>query len=147
METSVWYCDVCGEEITSQSNGLVTWKHDTGKGKGEFEIVHKGPSCDLDRGKMSMDLFAMTNDEGQARLLAFLSYGPLPEREGAPRIADLDEFVELFRRLQTPGYEEARRYFDLPEVRDEFSGSSEIAAYSNASLEWIVKTGRRVLAE
>jgi hypothetical protein len=34
---------------------------------------------------------------------------------------DLHQFVELFRRIQTPYYEKARRHFKCAGVREEFS--------------------------
>jgi hypothetical protein len=45
------------------------------------------------------------------RLLAKLSYGVLNIRQGLEspkRIVDIDAYVDLIRRLQTPNYEHAR---------------------------------------
>ncbi|UOQ56059.1 hypothetical protein MUN78_10120 [Leucobacter allii] len=119
---------------------------DRDNAKSGFEIIHKGRKCDPEHKGMSLELSDMIGDQGMSTLLSFLSYGPLPPRRGQPRIADMDEFVDLFRRLQTPGYEEARRHFRNPEVLDAFDGSPEDAAYVPDKLNWIAETGRRETA-
>lgn len=142
MQTTIWYCDACGNEIHDPQAALVTWDFNKDNEKHEFFIIHKGRICDRERGSFSMELSDMLGAEGQEHLLSFLSYGPLPRREGQPKIENMDQFVDLFRRLHTPGYEEARRYFHLEEVRDEFSGANEYAAYTPASMARIIKIGR-----
>lgn len=142
MKTDVWYCDTCAEAIDNPGMGMVVWDGKSKTGKQSFAIIHKGPKCDDDRDVMWMELRHMIGEEGPQHLLSFLSYGPLPRRESRPRVGDVDGFVDLFRRLHTPGYEEARRYFDHPDVVDRFSGANEFAAYTPESLEWIIETGR-----
>lgn len=147
MKTTVWYCDTCNGEISDPEGSLVVWDFDSNLAKGGFGIVHKGRKCDRDSESHSMELSHMIGADGQEHLLSFLSYGPLPIREGTPRVADIDGFVDLFRRLHTPGYEEARRYFNVQEVQEQFSSANEFAAFTPSELEWIIKTGRKLYRE
>jgi hypothetical protein len=42
---------------------------------------------------------------------------------------DFDEFVDLFRRMQTPWYEEARRHFRCVGVKEKFGEVGTDEAY------------------
>lgn len=59
----------------------------------------------------SMDLQHFLGPDGLALLLSWLSVGPLKGGGSGPCVADLDEFVDFVRRVQTPYYEEARPHF------------------------------------
>lgn len=73
---------------------------------------------------------------GLAWLLALLSPGPF--RGGAlNRIVDLDTFVDLVRRLQTPYYEEARTRFPERAVIDDLAGANEVWPHTPAVLKRI----------
>ena len=66
-------------------------------------------------------------------MLAFLSPGPLiKDREGEPfsRAQDLDEYVDLFRRFQTPWYEEARGRWSDSETQQKLADANEIYPYT-----------------
>src|SRR6478736_5864673 len=115
-QTTTWYCDTCHEEITDTTAALLAWKDMRTEGggyqSGDFRIVHKGKKCDYDNSMATLELSDMLGPDGLAHLLYFLSIGPLkgPTRPES-RIVDMDQFVDIIRRLQTPRYEEARRYF------------------------------------
>ncbi|OII35173.1 hypothetical protein BIU98_04425 [Curtobacterium sp. MMLR14_010] len=122
-----WICDECGDAIESPSKGLLVW--DNGERKSNFRIVHKG-QCDVDNSQATAELSEVTGPDGQVRLLAFLSYGPLMGPGSIPvRVADLDEWVDVFRRLQTPHYEEARILYKRPEVKEALDDANELFPY------------------
>ena len=92
----------------------MTWREDDFRGF-DFKIVHKnmdGYECDTGAKAgftSSVDIEHYLGSVGQAALLAHLSLGPMAGRSDMwPRVKDFDGFVDVFRRLQTPGYEEAR---------------------------------------
>ena len=134
-----WSCDVCGEDITDATRGLVVWRRGNNLSHYGFKVVHKsidGRGCDPGASAgytASLDISAFLGDVGLARLLAFLSPGPLiKDREGEPfsRAQDLDEYVDLFRRFQTPWYEEARGRWSDSETQQKLADANEIYPYT-----------------
>lgn len=128
---SVWHCDVCGDQIASVSDGYVIWKTDDDLRAHSFKVIHKA-RCDKNDHFASAALEDFVGDDGVAYLMSFLSIGPLKKRKDAPDycgVASMDEFVDLFRRVQTPYYEEARANFRDPDVREEFSDANEYYPY------------------
>ncbi|WP_145238531.1 hypothetical protein [Prescottella equi] len=140
---SVWTCDSCSGDVTLDGMGLVVARHDStlpNRPLSDWKIVHKG-ECDptAQAGFMfNLDLKDMVGPEGHARLLSMLSAGPLQGGGPSNRIVDFDGFVDIFRRLHTPFYEEARRRFDDPDVQERFSAANEVLPYLPDVLETIV---------
>jgi len=135
---TIWYCDVCGEPITDPARGYVVWTHDhQGRDTG-FKIIHQG-KCDDSLNPSSCALPDLLGPNGLNYLLAKMSYGPLATSSKPTGPADLDEFVDLVRRLQLPHYEEARRKFSSDAVKDHFSGSNEIRPYMQDALQIIIQ--------
>ena len=146
--TTTWYCDTCHDEITDPRDALLAWKDavtEDGFKSSDFRIVHKGKKCDYDNSMATLELADMLGPDGLAHLLYFLSIGPLkgPSRPEV-RIVNMDQFVDIIRRLQTPRYEEARRYFSTSEVREEFADANEILPYTQQGLAAIIEIGREV---
>jgi hypothetical protein len=140
MKPSGWICDTCGDEIDNPAGGLLVWRYvdkseNPARPATDFHIVHKG-RCDRRELGGSHELSYVIGTEGQAWLLAFLTSGPLV---GQPTsgVVELDEWVDVFRRLQTPWYEQARRNFQAEKVRAEYSDASEVLPYTPYSLEKI----------
>ena len=137
-----WRCDTCQGPITDVEKAVVVARCDEELRLSDFRLVHKsmdGRHCDPgDRGgyESSWELGDLLGEDGLASLLAFLSPGPL--RGGnANRIVDVDEFVDLVRRLHTPYYEEARPRFTEPEVVNDLADTSEDWPYVPAVLKRI----------
>ena len=126
-----WHCDVCGNQIERAEDGYVIWKtRDDMKSHG-FKIIHQ-TKCDLDDHHASADLQEFLGEKGLTYLLSHLSLGPVILRRGSKSrcdAADLDEFVDLIRRVQTPYYEEARGKFSNTEFRDAYSDANEVLPY------------------
>lgn len=136
-----WWCDVCGEEIPDVSNGYVIWKTDDDLRRYDFKIIHK-VKCDLPDHHASAALEDFLGDHGVAYLLSFLSVGLVfeePDAESPAQIRSISEFVDLFRRVQTPFYEEARIHFADPEVQEQLSDYNEYAPYLPETLERIAR--------
>jgi hypothetical protein len=139
-----WVCDSCGDLITDPPTSLLVWRRDADGKRVDFKIVHKsidGRTCDPgDRAgyRNSVELHNLLGPEGQAHLLSMVSAGPFHgPGETPPDIADFDQWVDVFRRLQTPWYEEARSRFDDDDVQAAFAGSNETQPYRPESLEAI----------
>lgn len=139
--TAVWFCDTCDKPIEDATKGNLIWLVGASLEKTDFQIVHKG-ACDRNRDASSWELGHTLGLEGQAFLLSFLSDGALRQERGRRTVSDMDAFIDLYRRLQTPGYEEARRYFDEPEVREHYSDSHEFAPYTPEGIARIIELGR-----
>ena len=145
MPLTAWNCDTCHEDIEDPSIGVVIWRRSTDGSASGFLIVHKnfgGRDCDpgARAGYVSnIDLSDMIGHVGQARLLALLSSGPI--RPGGVGSAELDSFVDVFRRLQTPWYEEARPRFEDELTHEWLDDANEVYPYIPAVLERIA-TGR-----
>lgn len=135
-----WRCDVCGELIDSVDDGYVIWRGAAEPGKPYgFKIIHQG-NCDDKSYHLSAALEDFVGIDGLAKLLAFLSVGPLKAAQGqSTRVTgNLDELVDFIRRVQTPYYEEARQRFSEDEVKQDFCDSNEVAPYLQSRLKSIV---------
>lgn len=88
---------------------------------------------------MSAEIDAFLGEDGQAALLSKISVGPILNDRGSSsrQVRDLDEFVHLFRRLQTPYYEEARRHFRCPGVLERLYDTNEFYPYQPKVLRHI----------
>ncbi|MEK7724491.1 MAG: hypothetical protein AAB336_09105 [Acidobacteriota bacterium] len=136
---SEWICDSCGETV-KQPKAYVIWKRNENGLAYGFKIIHQ-KDCDNDDYPSSGSIDQFLGLDGEAKLLCFLSSGPLKadkERKGSIRVADIDEFVDFFRRVQTPFYEEARTKFFNEDVFDRFSDASEVRPYMSDALQSIV---------
>ena len=114
-----WICDSCGEAIEKPENGWFEWytERDTSLDSG-FRIVHHRGSCmyndqRLEQQNRSPSDFALSMVLGHNGLALLLN---LMERK---KFADMKEFIEVFRRLHLPYYEEARLYWN-DALRDGF---------------------------
>jgi len=136
---TTWYCDVCGNMIDAPESGYVIWQTDKELGASGFKIIHQG-KCDLKDHHASAALRDFLGERGQAYLLSKLSLGPIKHSLGQKphrQINDMDEFVDFFRRVQTPFYEQARRKFSSEAVRSDFDDSNEVLPYLPETLKRI----------
>lgn len=144
---TAWRCDQCGRLTREYADGTsdhgspwVIWKVGDKPERKEygFRIVHK-VSCDPgDRGgyTMSADMETFLGERGQAYLLSMISGGPAGIGN-ALGVADLDEWVDFFRRVQTRWYEEARSQFGNPAVALKLRELGSDSAYRPEELERI----------
>lgn len=134
---SVWYCDRCGGEIDNPKDGIVTFDvvRDLALQamlKGNFSLFHSG-KCDDGQKLGSIHLESLLGDAGRSYLLTFLA----PEAfssvsAGAPSmiaVASISNFVDLFRRVQVPYYEEARRRFFDADAYERHENFSDLGLY------------------
>jgi hypothetical protein len=141
---TTWICDTCGEEMTDPNTSLMTWTEDDQGRAVEFLLVHKnidGRTCDpgARSGFVSnLELSAGLGEDGAAYLLSLLSVGPL-KGNGSCKVANMSGWVDLFRRLQTPWYEEARPHFDDEKTRHWLDDANEVLPYMPEVLEKIAK--------
>lgn len=107
-----WVCDSCGEVIEKPEDGWFEWytERDTSLDTG-FRIVHHRGSCmyndqwleQQNRSPSDFDLSMVVGHNGLALLLNLMEH---------KKFRDTKEFIEVFRRLHLPYYEEARHYWD-----------------------------------
>lgn len=157
---STWSCDVCGDQIEDPGLGLLAWREVGGWDEGnppfkaEFLVVHKNLAtrerrCDPGNRRgytESLELDSYLGDEGRARLLSYLSLGPIYNRQvqdPRPTILDFPAFVDLFHRFQTPWYEEARRYFDTAATQELLGDRGPVAPYMPQHLREVVEANHQ----
>jgi hypothetical protein len=139
MSTDIgpWYCDVCGELINDPDKAYVIWKSDEKSLYFDFKIIHK-VKCDLKDHISSTALPEFLGADGLSKLLAMLSYGIVIVNQGIappPKIKNIDEYVDLIRRIQTPNYEQARSFFSEYDA----DGANEFLPYTQKELLNITK--------
>ncbi len=141
---TTWTCDTCREEITAPDLGIVVWRADGAFKAYDFKIVHQSGvngqgGCDPGAGAgyvSNLNLPFLLGENGLAYLLSMLSAGPL-KGGGGITVSDLDGFVDLTRRLQTPWYEQARARFGDEDVQIDLADASEVFPYLPETLKEI----------
>lgn len=142
---TTWTCDRCHQEIERPTDGYVIWNRETPSRKqGNFTIIHQS-QCDEPRRKtkefpLSLALTDFMGPMGQARLLSWLAEGPLMSDLDERELSDVDnvaEFVNFFRRVQTPFYEQARARWSEAKAQGMFADATEYLPYAPESLEQI----------
>jgi hypothetical protein len=147
MPVGPWYCDVCDDLITDPADGYVVWGRDGGDDGDwrdrDYLIIHTG-RCDP-KGleyPASLPLTAFMEVDGLTRLLSDLSIGPLKlagdDSRNTSHVENLNDFVDLVRRVQIPQYEEARRRFGESTVQDLTADWNETLPYTQEGLTRIL---------
>ena len=113
-----WFCDVCGDIIATPEDGYVIWRTDEHNRDYAFKVIHQAV-CDRESYPASEAVKTFLGNDGLSYLLSFLSLGPIKLALGdssEPQVKNMDAFVDFFRRMQAPYYEEARKRFCEPDV-------------------------------
>lgn len=130
-----WRCDTCHQDV-SAANGSLTFRNQFEEPflAHDFRIVHTDgcrPSCDTSSAD-SLNIYL--GADGLGGLLAYLTAGP--GRPGEPGVAvrDMDEFIDLIRRLHIPYYEQARTEFSRPRILEMLKNDDRWNPYRPANL-------------
>ena len=139
-----WICDLCGKVIEKPEDGYVAWGENEQRQIDRIRILHKNnhvnghiPGCGHDnfRSPMSQPLESLLGDNGKVYLLSMIDPDPGLCWEFSKRIADMRLFLEFFRRVQLPYYEEARMYWGKARSDSFFDGANEIWTYLPRNLK------------
>lgn len=106
---------------------------------GGFRILHASCREPDDAELATVRLEACLDRDGLSLLLGFLSAGPGRRPEPGLTVADVDEFVDLIRRLHVPFYEPARRRFGEPHVRRTMLRADRASPYQSPALRKLVQ--------
>lgn len=132
---SSWHCDGCGTAVTADG-GVLAFRTQTQMpyAADGFQILHAScrPAAGSEVG--TVRLAACLDRDGLSLLLSFLSAGPGRVGEPGPAVQDLDEFVDVIRRLHVPYYEQARRRFGDPHVRHALQRADRVGPYQSSDL-------------
>lgn len=89
-----------------------------------------------------MPLASFLGPDGLSYALSFLSVGPLllSERGGATSspVRDADAYVDFVRRVQIPGYEQARARYRDSDVQEDYSDANESLPYRQDTITRIL---------
>ena len=149
-----WICDGCGEVIEKPEDGWFEWLTDIDDCRTVygFRIVHhatkspyskNGRYCQAylrESGCSDMHLdYLLEGNNSIVKMLSLLDPGPYhePTFKGI-RPKDIREWIEVFRRLHIPYYEEARQYWDMAISEGMFSGANEVYIYCQENLKEII---------
>lgn len=138
-------CDECGRIIENPQDGYVEWEEGRDSEGNHFargfRIVHNVPASPRQnvgcfryenspyRNDIQLDFFL---ENVNNYLMSFLDLGIVhdPHFHIGCRISNFHEFVEFFRRLTIPYYEEARRYFPTAIQEGYFEDVNELVLYT-----------------
>jgi len=144
-----WICDVCGEVIKSPKDCYVVWGHNRDGNIDKMLILHKnykdssgekgGCFCDERNYTSSLPVGELIGSDGIVRLLSYIDPGKYHCHEYKDNIADMRLFIEIFRRLHIPYYEEARLYWDRAAADGYFDGANEVWMYSPENLKRLIE--------
>jgi hypothetical protein len=138
---STWYCDLCDKKITNIKDGNVLWKSYDEDKVSDFIITHK-KICKNRTHLASATLQEFSGPEGVIYLLSKLNNGLLMRTKGEKdhcQVLDFDEYMDFFRRMQIPFYEEARRYFKNVPNTIEYVDYNGFYSYLPEKLEKIIR--------
>ncbi len=143
-----WICDVCGKVIEKPEDGYVVWGTNEQGKIDKIRILHKNnhvngcvTGCDHDHGHRypsSLPVESFLGDDGKVRLLSLIDPGPDFQAEYQEHIANMRLFLEFFRRVQLPYYEEARLYWEKARADGYFAGANEIWTYLPRNLKMLI---------
>jgi hypothetical protein len=133
-----YICDECGQLIESVDAGWLEWLIDESGIHYGFRIVHhatssprktSGRNCYYEKhltGDMHLAHFVAT--DGLAKLLSMFDR---PQK-------NMEELIDIVRRLHIPQYEEARQYWKQAEEAEYFSGANEYWPFMQENLTRII---------
>ena len=130
-----WTCDGCGQDV-SGPDGQLTFRNEAAEPflAYEFRIVHPSSCQRANDNAVTEELHTYLGEDGLTRLLAYLTAGPGRAREPGLAVRDIDEFVDLIRRLHTPYYEQARERFTDPQIAQALRSDDRWHPYRPANL-------------
>lgn len=135
-----WTCDTCGHDVSS-TTGLLAFQNQPKEPflAYHFRIVHTS-GCLADGQDLVIDnLNNYLGADGLDTLLAYLTAGPGRPGEQGIAVCDVDEFVDLIRRLHSPYYEEARTKFGDPLVAKTLNDDDRWHPYLPSNLQRIAE--------
>jgi len=131
-----WYCDECGELIKCAKDGWLEWKRRPATIRYyDFRIVHHRPASPIggcyykdntNVGDMHLDYYVC---DGGLQLLTMLH----PMQGNG--VVDIEEWIEIFQRCHTPGFEEIRRIHEIERKACEFFNNKPFYFFSERELE------------
>ena len=140
-----WICDVCGEVIECPKDGYVQWHRNSNSEIDDFVIVHHHTASPKKHTRdgcykydSDSDLESFLGDHGKVELTALLDPGPNHLPKYTTMVADIRKWIDFYKRLQLPYYEEARIYWDYASTDGYFGDSNEIYIYLPENLKRMI---------
>lgn len=140
-----WVCDTCHEIIEKPEDGYVQFHKDSNKLYDDFIIVHHKPESPLDNKNgcyiynFDVGLDECLGDNGKVYLLSLLDPGEYFTDPFRPMTSNIRAWVEFFRRLQIPYYEEARQYWSRAMEDGFFGDCNEQWMYEPETLKLLIE--------
>ncbi|MBS5969508.1 MAG: hypothetical protein KIB11_10365 [Clostridium perfringens] len=141
-----WICDVCGEVIEKPEDGYLQWRMSSNSKIEQFAIVHHISAsprrtlggCYLeDVRDLQLDKFLGVN--GIVRLQSLIDSDPFHRGQHYSKIEDIQLWLEIYRRLYIPYYEEARQYWEQALKDNYFDEMNELIIYYPENLKKMIE--------
>lgn len=142
-----WFCDTCGEIIEKPEDGYLQWRRNSDFKIEDFVIVHHKVASPLNHDKdgcykrhynSDNSLVEFLGDRGLVNLHSLADPGPYHMPEFDMFVNDVRKWLEIYKRLHLPYYEEARQYWDRAINDGYFGDSNEIYIYLPNNLKRMI---------
>lgn len=142
-----WICDVCGGVIEKSEDGYLQWKMNSDSKIEEFAIVHHISAsprrtqggCYLEEPVRDFQLDGFLGVNGVLRLQSLIDPDPFHRGAHYSRINNIQIWLETYRRLYIPYYEEARQYWEQALNDNYFNEMNELTIYYPENLKKIIE--------
>lgn len=139
-------CDTCGGVIEKIEDGWFEWLSENdpkGLRYKNFRICHHEEKCMLlanDPDVCDGHLEDYLNEDGHLHLLSMLHPGDYAsDKYDGPRVLEMGEFMEIYRRLTIPLYEDARQYFAQAKNDGFLDSTNDVTLYRERMLTSIIE--------
>ncbi len=141
-----WICDVCGEVIQCPGDGYVQWNRNSNLEIDDFIIVHHKTASPREHSRDGCYRYSSDSDlprflgvHGQIELTSLLDPGVYHLPKYSQQVVDIRKWVDFYRRLQLPYYEEARRYWSVASSNGYFAGLTQVCIYLPDNLKRMIE--------
>lgn len=141
-----WICDTCGEIIKKPEDGYVQWHRNSSMQIDDFIIVHHFAASPRNHHKNGCykydsddNLKRFLGVHGMVELHSLVDPGPYHMPKYEPMVSDIRKWLDFYKRLQLPYYEEARLYWNRAIDDNYFSVSNEIYIYLPKNLKEMIE--------
>lgn len=141
-----WICDTCGEIIEKPEDGYVQWNKNDDLLIDDFVIVHHRTASPLKESKnacykydFDSNLESFLDYKGLVNLHSLVDPGPYHMPECKIFVKDFRKWLDFYKRLQLPYYEEARLYWERAMHDGYFGDSNELYIYLPENLKAMIK--------
>jgi len=138
-------CDDCEQNIEKLKDGCVEWLQDRDSNNFSFRIVHHASASPRRPGGNCYQHEPAGATRMNLHLDSFIEIAPIellnyldPQFNQRRKIKDYNNFVDTYRRLTLPYYEEAKRYWGKASRDGFFNDMNEVSMFLPDTLKTLI---------